>query len=126
MPSDPSNFQKAQRHKVRLPVHLYSQLGNDADHALFGRPDTPGDVRENTTAQQNMFLPEFQKLCKILLYDSVSNRIKRGAGGRGAGSPTRLAKVVPQLEVTWDIQSFTVDDWLLRLPAEFDRFWKPV
>ena len=122
MPSDPGDYYKAQRHKVRMPVQLFYQFGDDADHALCGRPDTPGDVRENTTAQQDMFLPEFQKLCKHLYYDPVNQKIKRGAGGRGAGSPTRLAKVIRQLEVTWDIQSFSVDDWLDKLPAEFDRF----
>ena len=122
MPSDPGDYYKAQRHKVRMPVQLYYQFGDDADHALCGRPDTPGDVRENTTAQQDMFLPEFQKLCKQLYYNPESRKIKRGAGGRGAGSPTRLAKVVRQLEVTWDIQSFSVEDWLDKLPPEFDRF----
>lgn len=122
MPSDPGDYYKAQRHKVRMPVQLYQQFGDDADHALCGRPDTPGDVRENTTAQQDMFLPEFQKLCKKLYFDPATRKIKRGAGGRGAGSPTRLAKVVRQLEVTWDIQSFSVDDWLDKLPPEFDRF----
>lgn len=126
MPSDPSDYRKAQRHKVRLPVQLYTQFGDDADHALCGRPDTPGDVRENTTAQQDMFLPEFQKLCKILYYDSINNKFKHGAGGRGGGSPARLAAIVRQFEVTWDIQSFTVNDWLSKLPAEFDRFRTPI
>ncbi|MEW7009434.1 hypothetical protein [Lentilitoribacter sp. EG35] len=121
-PASPNDFQKAQRHKVRMPAQMYAQFGKDADHALCGRPDTPGEVREQCTSQQGMFTRTFQMLCRALYYDEDNLSFKRGAGTKGAGTPRRLAQVVNQLQVTWDIHSFEVKDWLEKIPPEFDRF----
>ncbi len=122
MPSDPNDYQKAQRHKVRMPVQLFAQFGDDADHALCGRPDTPGEVREQTTSQQGMFTHEFQKLCKRLYFDAEKGANKVGAAGKGGGSARRLPQIVNQFQVTWDVHSFKVDDWVELLPTEFDKF----
>lgn len=122
MPTDPNDYQKAQRHKVRMPVQLFAQFGDDADHALCGRPDTPGEVREQTTSQQGMFTHEFQKLCKRLYFDPEKGTNKTGAAGKGGGSARRLPQIVNQFQVTWDVHSFAVDDWVHLLPAEFDKF----
>jgi hypothetical protein len=122
MPSDPNDYQKAQRHKVRMPVQLFAQFGDDADHALCGRPDTPGEVREQCTSQQGMFTQEFQKLCKRLYFDTSKETNKIGAAGKGGGSARRLPQIVNQFQVTWEVHSFKVDDWVQLLPAEFDKF----
>lgn len=121
-PSDANDWAKAQRHKVRMPVQLFSQFGDDADHALCGAPHTPGEVREQCTGQQGMFTPTFQKFCRALYFDEARATFKRGAGAKGPGSPRRLAQVVRQLEVTWDVHSFSVKDWHNKVPSEFDRF----
>ena len=85
-------------------------------------PHTPGEVREQCTGQQGMFTPVFQRFCKTLYFDESRATFKRGAGGKEGGSPRRLAQVVRQFEVTWDIHSFSVEDWLQKLPSEFDKF----
>jgi len=121
-PSDPNDWQKGQRHLVRMPVLLLSTLGDNADHLLCGRPGVLPEIREQLTSQQDMFNPAFQQVARTLYYDSGNGGLKRGAGGKGGGSPRRLAKVRQQLDVTWDIESLQVANILATLPGEFDRF----
>lgn len=121
-PSDPNDWQKGQRHLVRMPVLLLSTLGDNADHLLCGRPGVLPEIREQLTSQQDMFNLAFQQVARTLYYDRENGGLKRGAGGKGGGSPRRLAKVRQQLDVTWDIESLQVANILATLPGEFDRF----
>jgi len=121
-PAKPNQYQKAQRHKVRLPVVLWSSLGKDADHLLYGRVDTPGELLAQLTSQQDMLAPSFQRLCRKLYFDEVAGKTKRGAAGAGAGSARRLARVRKQLDITWDMSDIDTDAIAKLLPNEFDRF----
>lgn len=66
--------------------------------------------------------PGFVSLVNALYYDPHESRIRRGAGGKGKGAPRRLADVMSQFDVTWDLYSMKKKDLLRLLPAEFDRF----
>lgn len=121
-PSDPGDYQKAQRHLVRMPVVLLKELGDSADHLLCGAPGILPDIREQLTSQQDMFHPSFQRAAKDLYFDSHAMKLKRGSGSKGAGSPRRLAEVRKQFDVTWDLYDLTPDRLLALLPREFDRF----
>ena len=44
-PANIDDYQKGQRHLVRMPVLLLSSFGDDADHLLLGAPSIPGDLR---------------------------------------------------------------------------------
>jgi len=121
-PSDPGDFQKAQRHLVRMPVVLLGNLGNLADHLLCGPPSTLPEIREQLTSQQDMFSPEFQKAARALYFDETKCGLKRGGGGKSAGTPRRLAKVRQQLDVTWNLFDLDSDHILHLLPKEFERF----
>lgn len=121
-PSDPGDWQKAQRHLVRMPVVLLGNLGSAADHLLCGSPGKLPEIREQLTSQQDMFSAEFQKAARALYYDETTQGLKRGSGGKGAGSPRRLAKVRQQLDVTWDLFDLDAARIVQLLPKEFERF----
>lgn len=121
-PSPPGDFQKAQRHRVRMPVLLLDTLGNDADHLLCRSPGVGTEIREQLTSQQDMFHRTFQRVARRLYCDDESGDLKRGAGGAGAGSPRRLARIRRQFDVTWDLYDLTPDQLMAMLPREFDRF----
>jgi hypothetical protein len=121
-PSEPGDWQKAQRHLLRMPVVLLGNLGDAADHLLCGPPSILPEIREQLTSQQDMFSVEFQKAARELYYDDGSRKLKRGSGGKGAGTPRRLAKVRQQLDVTWNLFDLDASGITRLLPKEFDRF----
>lgn len=121
-PSPPGDYQKSQRHLVRMPVMLLDSLGESADHLLCGPPNVHGDVREQLTAQQDMFHERFQSAAKILYFDNNTGKLKRGAGGKGDGSPRNLRRIRRQLDVTWNLFDLSPEELITLLPAEFNRF----
>lgn len=121
-PSDPGDFQKAQRHLIRMPVALLGSLGDSVDHLLCGKPSVPGELREQLTSQQDMLEREFQKAARLLYYDAGKNSIKKGAAGKGGGSSRRLAALRKQLDVTWNLFDLDARAIIEKLPKEFDRF----
>ncbi|MGO7087506.1 hypothetical protein AB9E14_07540 [Rhizobium leguminosarum] len=121
-PSEPEDYQKGQRHLIRMPVLLRSSFGDDADHLLLGNPSVPGELREQLTSQQDMFHASFQRVARLLYLEPGKMKLRRGAGGKGAGSSRRLAQVRKQLDVTWDLFALSPDQLLEKLPKEFDRF----
>lgn len=126
-PAPPNDWQKAQRHLVRMPVLLFSAFGDDADHLICGKPSIGPDIREQLTSQQDMFSANFQRVCRLLYFDPESGTVKRGAGSKnGPGIPRRLAAVRQQLDVTWDMTDLAAERILALLPAEFDRFREEV
>jgi hypothetical protein len=121
-PSDPNDWQKAQRHLVRMPVLLLFSLGKNADHLLAGPPSVLPEIREQLTSQQDMFASTFQAVARALYFDEEQQRLKRGSGSKGAGSPRRLAVVRKQLDVTWDLYEVPSERLFRMLPKDFDRF----
>ena len=121
-PSDPNDWQKSQRHLLRMPVQLLHSFGDDADHLLCTQPSVLPEIREQLTSQQDMFDQTFQQVARHLYLDDENGKLKRGAGGKGRGSPRRLAKVRQQLDVTWDLEDLGFERILKMLPSEFDRF----
>jgi len=121
-PSPAGDWQKGQRHLVRMPVFLYAMLGENSDHLLCNAPNTLPEIREQMTGQYDMITPAFQQLARELYFDGNTRKLKRGSGGKGAGSPRRLRTLRRQLGVTWQIEDLTLEQMLEKLPPEFDRF----
>ncbi len=121
-PSNPNDWQKGQRHLVRMPVLLLKSLGDTADHLLSSAPSVLPEIREQLTSQQDMFNPSFQQVARALYFDDAAGTLKRGAGGKSGGTPRRLAKVRQQLDVTWDLEDLDPTKIIETLPAEFSRF----
>jgi hypothetical protein len=122
-PSAPNDWQKAQRHLVRMPVLLFAAFGDDADHLICGKPSLGPEIREQLTSQQDMFTPNFQRACRILYYDEETGTVKKGAASKkGPGTTRRLAAVRLQLDVTWDMTDLPPERIIELLPAEFTQF----
>ena len=121
-PSDVDDYQKGQRHLVRMPVLLLHSFGSDSDHLLRGPPSVPGEIREQLTSQQDLFHRTIQAAACKLYFDPTSGKLRKGAGGKGAGSARRFAQVRKQLDVTWDLFALSPDQLIAKLPGEFDRF----
>ena len=121
-PSNPNDWQKGQRHLVRMPVHLLKTLGNNADHLLCGPPAVLPKIREQLTSQRDMFNPTFQQVARALYFNDATGSLKPGAGGTTGGTPRRLASLRKQLDVTWDLEELEPSEIISRLPAEFSRF----
>lgn len=121
-PSHPEDYQKAQRHLIRMPVLLLNSFGENADHLLCGTPSVPGEAREQLTSRQDLFFDQFQKVARTLYFDPDSQKLKRGAASKGAGSARRLVQIHKQFDVTWDFFEIAAEDFLEMLPAEFDKF----
>lgn len=124
-PSDPNDWQKGQRHLLRMPVLLLHSLGDSADHLLCGPPSVLPEIREQLTSQQDMFNETFQSVARALYFDDARGALKRGAGGKVGGSPRRLARVRQQLDVTWDLEDLDYTHIIEKLPPEFDRYKPP-
>jgi hypothetical protein len=122
MPAGVNDYQKGQRHLIRMPVLLLSSFGKDADHLLCGSPSVPGEVREQLTSQQDMFHPTVQAAARKLYFDDKAGKLRRGSGDKRRGGARRFAQVRKQLDVTWDLFALTSDQFLEKLPKEFDKF----
>jgi hypothetical protein len=65
---------------------------------------------------------ELQSLIQKLYYDLEKKRIKRGAGGKEAGTPRRLMDFFRQIELNYDLRSISENRFWDMLPAEFAKF----
>jgi len=123
---DVHNFQRYYRHLLAGPFRIYRAHRDEPSRALallWGPLDKPGEIVEQLASRQELVTNRDIMECATRLYiDPANNRPKRGAGGKGAGSPRRLADVLNQFDVTWDLYSVTTDGLMALLPREFDRF----
>lgn len=122
-PADLNDFHKGQRHLIRMPVILLDSFGANADHVLCGIPSVPGEMREQMTSQQDMFHPTIQAAARQLYFDDATGKLRRGAANKGGGTARRFTQVRKQLDVTWDLFALSPEQFVAKLPREFDR-WK--
>ncbi len=86
-------------------------------------PHRPGEVAEQLTARQEFVSNKgIVGAANRLYFDRESGGLTRGAAGRGPASARRLADVLAQLDVIWDLHAMTPDAIIGLLPREFDRF----
>jgi hypothetical protein len=123
---DGADYRRYYRHLLAGPYRvLRAHRGEPERAALLLCPPVskPGDVVEQLVSRQELITnPVVVQVATSLYYDSNSGTAKRGAGGRAGGSARRLASVLDQFDVTWDLFAMPWQDLLRRLPNEFDRF----
>jgi hypothetical protein len=82
------------------------------------------EVIEQLAGQQEVFgARSVVEAADKLYWDEKSGSLKRGAQGKGAGTPRRLVRFMRQFRRTYDPPAMTPDQLVGSLPREFER-WK--
>lgn len=118
------SFRRYYRHGIRTPWMAVKEHGQHAKVLLItsGR-GTRTDINEQLGAYQDLFANKTVIAAAYAMYfDEANQKPRRGAGGKGGGSPRRLASIVRQLELTYDLQACTTSQFLSLLPKEFESW----
>lgn len=123
---EPNNFQRYYRHLLLGAYLIYRSNKDDLPRAmafLCKQPSVIDDVVAQIAARQEYITNRsVVELTTRLYFDPATGTLRRGAGGKGKGSPRRLADILGQYDVTWDLYSMTTAEFLAVLPEEFARF----
>lgn len=122
-----TNYNRYYRHLVAGPWRIYRahrERPKIALGLLCTAPHTMGDIVEQIAARQELVTNRAVVGTVTALYVDANGNLKRGAGGKGRGSPRRLADVLAQYDLTYDLYSMEPEELLDLLPEEFSRFKK--
>lgn len=122
------SFQDFYRHLILGPYYLFFISQDDPERVrvlLYDEPTTMNEVMVQFGSYQTLMQnKELQSLIQKLYYDVANKRIKRGAGGKEAGTPRRLMDFFRQIELNYDLGSITEARFWEMLPLEFTKFKK--
>jgi hypothetical protein len=120
------DYRRYYRHLLAGPYRIYRAHRTDPDKALIllGGPfGSHGEVVEQFASRLEIVTnPGLIESLTTLYWDKEGNKLRRGAGGKDAGSARRLADVLLQFDLTWDLYSLTSGRLLGLLPKEFNKF----
>ncbi|MDY6801167.1 MAG: hypothetical protein SVU94_08085 [Bacteroidota bacterium] len=116
------------RHLIASPLRLYHEIGNDelSKFYLYGKPNIFGDIFEQLASRQEFATVAGIIEAALLLYwDYENDRPKLGSTNRNKKGNIRrfVSSILPQFEMTYDINSMNGEDILKLLPQEFED-WK--
>lgn len=114
------------RHLIAAPMRLYDELDHLAKIYLAGTPDKHGDLMEQLASRQEIATnPGLIEATTELYWDEKGQKIKRSARNKtGPGVLRRLTRdIIPQFQMTYDLNSMSGQEILELLPGEFDE-WK--
>lgn len=118
------DFRKYYRHLLAGPYHIYRAHRDNPARALAllaTPPHRPGDIVEQLASRQELVTNNsVVQLATNLYIDPKTSRPKRGA----ASNARRLADILNQLDLTWDLYALDSDQLLNLLPSEFLAFGK--
>jgi hypothetical protein len=111
---------------VAGPYSIYRAHRDDPPRVLAvlaGPVDKVGDIAEQIASRQQIVTNKAAMALATNLYiDTATQQPKRGAAGQGPGSARRLANILNQLDLTWDLYAMQMQAMLKMMPAEFNRF----
>lgn len=123
---DIGNFRRYYRHLLAGPYRIYRAHRDKPERALavlMSALHQPGDIVEQLASRQELVTnAAVMEVATMLYVEPISKKAKRGSGGRGPGSPRRLADVLNQFDVTWDLYAMESRRLLAMLPREFEKF----
>ena len=120
------SFQEFYRHLVLGPYFIFFNAKEDLSRIqvlLYDDPTTMNEVMVQFGSYQTLMQNKgLQAVVQRLYYDPEKGRIKRGAGGKEAGTPRRLMDFFRQIELNYDLQSVSESKFWDMIPAEFSKF----
>ena len=128
-----SDYRHYYRHLVRTPWQLSRDHGPNSRFLLLATNDAAaplrrhGDILEQLGGTQSIIRsrPIIAEASR-LYSDPLSGRPKKGAAGKGGGSIRRFARVLRQLDLTFDAELMPPGSLSAVLPVEFDSWKKSV
>lgn len=120
-----NSFRNYYRHLLAGPYFIYRAHIENPLHAMavLATPlHRPGDIVEQLASRQELVTNHSVMEAATRLYIGEDGLPKPRAAGRGAGSARRLADVLTQLDLTWDLYDLSTEKLLELLPSEFDEF----
>ena len=120
-----NSFQRYYRHLLAGPYFIYRAYRDNPQHAMAALATPvhrPGDIVEQLASRQELVTNQSVMEAATKLYIGEDGLPKLRAAGKGDGSARRLADVLTQLELTWDLYDLSVEKLLELLPPEFDEF----
>ena len=120
------NFQKFYRHLLLGPFVVLRAHEGDLGRVsaiLANRLHVTDDLMEQVAGYQDLIAnPTVLSVQTSLYFDQLNQALKDGARSKGPGSPRRLASVLRQFDLTYDLFGMPAGTLLSLLPSEFDRF----
>jgi len=122
------NFRKYYRHLLLGPFVIYQAHLSRIEVArclLVGPVHRINDVVEQLASRLEWVSnPTVMGVATRLYVDREQETYKKGAGGKGPGSPRRLSDILDQFDLTYDLAGMEIDDLYQLLPTEFNTFKK--
>ncbi len=125
-----SDYRHYYRHLVRSPWQLVRDHGDNAKLLLLPPQEQPyplrrhGEILEQLGGRQSILRSQTLIAEANLLYGSkLTGRPRKGVSGSGRGSVRRLAIVLRQFDLTFDVEVMGDGKLINILPVEFER-WK--
>ena len=126
---DPQNYQRYYRHLLFGSLLIFRAHRDDPKRAMAflckPLPIIDDIVAQLASRQEIVSNPAVVELATHLYFDPASGTTKKGAGGKGGGSPRRLVDILRQFDVTWDLYAMSRQEFWAVLPKEFVKF-RPV
>ena len=111
------------RHSVFMSWWLVKKYGETAKYLLSKPANVRGEVTEQLlSVQYYISCAGFINAGEQLYWDREACELKKGAGGKGAGSSRRFMAWIAQIELNYDLFEISTQTLMDLLPAEFDRF----
>lgn len=120
------NYQRYYRHLLLGPylIHRFFSKNPNAALSLLWQPvHKPGDIVGQLAARQEL-VTNFGAIeaATRLYYDPTTKKERRGAQSKDRGGARRLADILNQLDVTWDLYGMQATEIDALLPKEFEKF----
>jgi hypothetical protein len=128
-----TDYRHYYRHLVRSPWQLVRDHGDNAKLLLLPPQDQPyplrrhGEILEQLGGRQSVLRSQPLIAEANRLYAShLTGRPRKGVSGSGRGSVRRLALVLRQFDLTFDVERMGDGQLIAILPGEFERWKEPV
>lgn len=126
------SFRTYYRHLVRSPWQLYRDHGEHARFMLVRSRDVShplsvhGEILEQLSGRQRvMGSKPIIRAANRMYIDPATGKPRKGVAGGGPGAALRFGVVVRQLDLTFDPEIMSPDEFIAILPKEFGR-WREV
>ena len=120
------DWKKFYRHLLAAPVWVYANHQQEPEllRCIMDNPvHTRGEMWEQVASHKELIRNAAAlRLVNRLYWDEDADRRKPGSSSKDRGSIRRLAVLLQQLDLTYDIYGLSLEEFEELLPREYERF----